>query len=218
MVAVLGILALPVALLPWGSSAGGSRPSRAISLPGEFSGGLIDKEHQSTWSLGPTTRFSGYNAEFAFKDLAFRLKSGVYTLATSRVEVAIDVIQRETSPAGNGVCHTTFDFARTGEHPDTFLTGSLAGISRTGSMWHATVDLGLHMHGRSFIRAPDCGPNDAASEHPFGDPPRITVPIEVTGTLNLATRELTVADTSTYSVGKGTGEQTDKIEGSLRGS
>jgi hypothetical protein len=142
----------------------------------------------------------------------------VYTLASSRVEVAIEVLQRERSPAGkDGICNTTVLFARPGEHPDTSLSGNLAGISRTGGVWHATVDLGLTMHGQIVYMSDVCGPNDAMSEHPFGDPPRVTVPIEVTGTLNLATRQLNVAATSTYSVGAGTGHQTDKIEGSLRG-
>jgi hypothetical protein len=56
-----------VALIAWGSGAGGARPSRAVTLPKEFFGGFTDIERQSTWSQPSTTTFSGYDAEFAFK-------------------------------------------------------------------------------------------------------------------------------------------------------
>lgn len=76
----------------------------------------------------------------------------------------LDVIEREASPAGNdGTCNYTIRWAKEGRDK-VIVTGNLGGLSRTGGVWHATVDLGVTMPG-DVLFSKNCGPNDVFTQH-----------------------------------------------------
>jgi hypothetical protein len=207
------LVALTIAA--FASFAAAVRPGASTLPPRGFSGTLADREVQSGWSEGPT-QFGGFSTVYAFSKLVFGSgKQGPYTLTSGdAVLKSGDVLVRETSPAGaDGTCSTTFLFAQTGQH--VMLYGDIGSLSRTSGGWRATVSLGVILPGKVSSQD-NCGPNGELSEDPFGVPPKISIPINVSGELNAATGVLTVDATSSTPVGGGAGQETDLVTGTLR--
>lgn len=210
LVALLGPLALA------GCSHNVGVGSSSGALPRLFSGGLIDSETKSPWTVD-TGSFSGYQTKFTFTKLVFEPgPQGPYTLKDGLVGAESgNVIEQMTAPAGeSGTCSATFEFARQGGTvPDATLTGNVGGLSRTSSGYHATIELGVTLPG-VITSSSNCGLNNEFTSHQFGEPPKISIPITATGELDSATGVLTVDSTNTVTEGGGA-HQTDDVTGTL---
>jgi hypothetical protein len=209
LVALLG----PVALAGCSHNVGvGSSSGR---LPEFLSGGLIDTETKSPWTVD-TGSFSGYQTKFTFTKLMFEPgPQGPYTLKDGLVRAESgNVIEQMTAPGQSGTCSATFEFARQGGAvPDATLTGNVGGLSRTSSGYHATIELGVSLPG-VITSSSNCGPNNMFTSHQFGEPPKISIPITASGELDSATGVLTVDSTNTVTVAGGA-HQTDDVTGTL---
>ena len=121
----------------------------------------------------------------------------------------------QTAPAsGSGLCRATYTFELTAARP---FVGNLGGFSETGGVWHGTLDLGVNTQANKVV-ATDCGPDRAFTANQFGKPPRMSIPISVTGTFNPSTAVLTIDATSLTPANGGNGARRDVLAGLLRGS
>jgi hypothetical protein len=216
------VLAVTIALLSPLALAGCSHEGGVGRSPGElppvFAGGMIDTETLPPWSID-IGHFSGYQTKFTFTKLVFAPPpgpGGLYTLREGFVGAESgSVIEQETAPGFNpGNCSATFTFASAGGTvPDAKLSGNIGGMSRTSTGYHVTIELGVILPG-VITGSSNCGPNNMFTSHPFGEPPKISIPVTATGEFNSATGVLTVDSTNTATVAGGA-QQTDDVTGTM---
>jgi hypothetical protein len=200
------LVALTIAAL---ASVASSVPPNPSTLPPRgLTGNLADIEVLSGWSEG-STQFGGFSTDYAFSKLVFGPgKEGPYTLTSGDAVVKSgDVSISETIAGADGTCSTTFVFAQVDQH--VMLYGDIGGLSQTRGGWRATLSFGISLPGKVPSQ-------DDCSSSPFGVPPKISIPIDVTGELSTAGVLTIDATSSTTLGGGGGGKETDHVTGTLQ--